>query len=187
MKKLLAILLTAALLVACLTACGGSGKSGKGAGNSSYDGAIELYIKYLTGEATKSQIKQIRPQFFWDAFNKTPDDIYEEMKEDPEYPMDMLKEYYGKDVKITYEIVDKELYDEEEMDEIRSGYTEYAETTSFSAKKLTKVYQMDLEITIKGAKAEDTLDASALLMEYSGQWYVWNCNLDNPYQYNYEY
>lgn len=84
-----------------MTACGGGGGGGISS-NSSYEGAIDLYIKYLTGEASKSEVKRLQPQFFWDMNDETPEEVYEDMKGDPEYPMEMLKNYYGKNVKITY-------------------------------------------------------------------------------------
>ena len=97
MKKLFALVLSAVLMVSCLAGCSSGGK--KSSGTNSKDSAIQLYIKYLTGEASKSEIKKMKPQYFWEISDESPEDIYEEMKEDPEYPMDMLKEYYGKNVK----------------------------------------------------------------------------------------
>lgn len=182
MKKIIAILLAAVLMVSCLAACGGGGK--KRSGSSSYDSAIQLYIKYLTGEATKSEIKMLKPSFFWDMSGEDPDDIYEEMKENPEYPMDMLKEYYGKNVKITYEIVDKESYSKEQLEEIRESVDSIAEhyKVSASGNKVTEYYEMELEIMVKGSEGEDTMDASASIMQYGGSWYIMDYDMDNPYQ-----
>lgn len=183
MKKIIAILLTAVLLLSCLAGCSSSGKKSSG-GSSSYDSAIQLYIKYLTGEASKSEIKKLKPQFFWDMSDESPDDIYEEMKEDPEYPMDMLKEYYGKNVKITYEILDKESYSKEQLEEIRESVDSIAEhyKVSASGNKVTEYYEMELEIMVKGSEGEDTMDARASIMQYGGSWYIMDYDMDNPYQ-----
>ena len=182
MKKLFALVLSAVLMVSCLAGCSSGGK--KSSGTNSKDSAIQLYIKYLTGEASKSEIKKMKPQYFWEISDESPEDIYEEMKEDPEYPMDMLKEYYGKNVKITYEIVEEESYSKDQLEEIRESIDTIAEhyEVSVSGKKLTAYCEMELEVTVKGSKNEDTMDASATIMQYGGSWYIMDYYMDNPYR-----
>jgi len=180
MKKLFAILLSAALMLTCLTACGGgSGGSGKG-GSSSYEAALDLYFKCMAGEASKAEFKKTKPDQHWSYIEQEEEgsleESYQAMQEEAADFMEEAEYEVGKNVKITYEVVDKEKLSDDQMEDYRENFDGLKEEygVNMSGNKLQAVYTLELEVTLKGSEGKESFVVEAEVLQYDGNWFITN-------------
>ena len=180
-KKLLIPVLTVVAVIAIIIAVValGGGKSG-GKGNT-YEDAIENYMNVsMLGKISKSSVKAVAPESYWEYYeDKTGDDFeeyYEELKEDLMDYEEELEDRFGKNIKFSYKITR-----EKELTKKKLGYiADYIEDTyDMDGDSLTAGYELDLEYVITGSEDDYEQEVEdAYVLQIDGQWYVANVDLD---------
>lgn len=104
--------------------------------------------------------------------DKSYDETLEKRLEDT---MDQLEDELGKDVKISYDITDKDKLSDRDLDDIKDILKK-----SYDAKgvKVTKGYELDIEYTAKGKKDDDDDDGKIVVVKIDGDWYLWAASFD---------
>ncbi|MFT3950515.1 MAG: zinc ribbon domain-containing protein [Oscillospiraceae bacterium] len=81
---------------------------------------------------------------------------------------DELEDKYGDDIKISYKVKDKDKMDKDDLDDLEDDYKDkYDEKV-----KITKGYELTLDVTIKGDDDKDTDDMDITVLKIDGDWYV---------------
>ncbi|MFA5658303.1 MAG: zinc ribbon domain-containing protein [Oscillospiraceae bacterium] len=103
------------------------------------------------------------PEFLADQMDSyIDDDAMEEM-------YDMLEDEYGKNIKISYKVTDKDKLDKGDLedyeDEIDDNYDEKV--------KVTAGYELEVEMKIKGKDDEDEDENDFVILKIDGDWCVY--------------
>ena len=194
MKKLLALLL-ALVMILSLAACGSedddddreSRKSKKSketteavkVESGSYEDAIELVLKLYTADLSKSDFEKMLPADFWAYMeseeNMTIDECYEMVADGMDEQYEYMEEMYGKDFKVTYEILNKEKAPEEDV----ADFLETMEDMyGLDADDFGDAYEIQFSATVSGSEGEDTQEMDMGFIEYKGQWYATDALLE---------
>lgn len=129
--------------------------------SSSYEEPIKNMIEGLS-EANSSKFLKAFPSFISDYMKDIFTDKYLETT------LKTAEEEYGKNVKMTYKITDKTEIDSDELKEM-----EEAVKTNFDKEiKITKGYELGIEVTTKGDDEEDTETDEMNVYEIDGNWYI---------------
>ena len=168
MKKFIAFMLLAALVLTAFVGC--SSSDGKDGGASGPDAAVKSYVStlYSNTDPSKSAVKSLKPAKMWEEAGNF-DDAYEEFLDERAYYIEMAAGEYGEDYKVTCEILSKEKMSAEELEEGREGFEEYY---GLDGKKLTEAYNVEFEITFKGSEGEESIIQNAIAYKYDGAWYA---------------
>lgn len=187
MKKLLCLLL-ALVMVLSFAACasdsdddgeskrskksketteGGTAKSG------SYEDAIELVLKLYTADLSKSDFEKMLPADVWtyleDEEGVTVDDCYDQVAGDMDGQYEYMEEMYGKNFKVTFEVVNKEKASEEDV----ADFLETMEDMyGLDADDFGDAYEIQFSATVSGSEGEDTQEMEMGFVEYKGNWYA---------------
>ena len=134
-----------------------------------YKKPIKDYVKAMNNHDTKKMLSVVLPEskmkelkkemkdsiIDWDAFLDKMDDSIEEAMEE-------LEDDYGKNVKFSAKILDKEKLKGDELEEIQEEYED-----EFDA-EIKKAYKLKVKMTIKGKKDEETDKASVYVVKVKG-------------------
>lgn len=170
-KKLLGIVAgaVAALLVVIIVLC--VALSGGG-----YKSAIDNYIDVaIRGKVNK--IEKLAPKAYWqyleDEMDVDIDDIKDEYKDNYDDIMDSLEDEYGKNVKVSYKVTDKDELSDKKLKNIQEGLKD---NYDIPKKSVTKGYKVDVDMTIKGKDDEDTDESTLYIVKIKGDWYICSQN-----------
>lgn len=145
-----------------------------------YKKPVEDYIKALNKCDTAKMLSVIVPEskmkelkkemkdsvIDWDALLDKMDDALEEVVEE-------LEDDYGKNIKFSVKITDKEKIKDDDFDELEE---EYEDTFDVEIKKACKV---NAEITIKGKDDKDTKETSLYVVKVKGDdWKIYGMDND---------
>lgn len=105
-----------------------------------------------------------------------PKDALEELDIDKDDVQDMLDEAldaaedeFGKNIKFKYKVTDKEKADKDALREYRT----YAKWFyGLEKSKITELWTIECEVTIKGADDKDTEEMNFIVFKYKGKWYL---------------
>ena len=141
-------------------------------GGSEPEDAVENYIDaYYNGDY--DAYVDIYPDEIWEYREKEYDSpMMDEDEYEEEYKEDMLvelEEEVGKNPRVSYEIIDKEELDEDELDEIRDNLNE---SYNLDKDDITAAYELEVKLTLKGDDGEDIQEGTLTVYEYDGDWYV---------------
>ena len=187
MKKFIALLL-ALVMVLSFAACaseddddGERRKSRKSkeateeaaAESGSYEDAIELVMKLYTADLSKSDFEKMLPADVWtyleDEEGMTVDDCYDLVAGDMDEQYEYMEEMYGKNFKVTFEVVNKEKASEEDM----ADFLETMEDMyGLDADDFGDAYEIEFSATVSGSEGEDTQEMEMGFVEYKGVWYA---------------
>lgn len=141
--------------------------------------AVKNYIKGNFNGDWKAYVK-CQPDEVWEymeeEYDLDMDEREEQFEENWDDRIDDLEDEYGRNVKVTYKIVDKDKMDEDDLDDIRDNYKDRYD---IAKRDITAGYELDVEVTIKGREDEDTEDATFNVYKLGGKWYVYNVEFDN--------
>lgn len=107
---------------------------------------------------------------------KKDDDKIEEMEEAMEKTKELLKDRYGKNVKMSYKILDKEKIDKDDIEDYEDDYNdaieEYNEENDTKLKdvKISKGYKLEVKYIIKGKDDKDSNISSVTVLKINGKW-----------------
>lgn len=96
------------------------------------------------------------------------DSVKEYFEEQAEKFTDQLEEEYGKDLKISYKIEDKDELSNKKLKDIKDSL----KAQGAKNVKVTKGYELDLEIKIKGDDDDDEDDLEIIVAKVNGQWCI---------------
>lgn len=169
--KITAILAMLMMSMVVLTGCGKDEKKSEnkdGIDESSMTAPIEYALKGLNNVDSGAYLKAL-PTLIVKEFD---DEDIKDMKESlNEYQHDRA-ETYGEDVKITYEITEKEKIEDEDLKEL----AEYLKGTYNDASKeeldFTEGYECQVNFKIEGSKDSTTKTKSISIYKISGKWYI---------------
>lgn len=166
--KLIAILIVMVMSMCALSGCGNN-QNGKEEKNkeSTEDAAIELPIKNMVEgllETNSEKFISAFPPFYSGSLGELFNN--EALKT----ALDTSTEEYGENIKMTYEITNKTQIEEskiEEMEkEVKESYNQDVD--------ITKGYELEVKITTKGDKAEDTETDAFEIYQIDGNYYLLN-------------
>ncbi len=168
MKKLLALVLS---LVMIFSLVGCSDKKDEKEDKDSPATAVKNYVDVmLKGNAKK--LKSLAPAEFWeyleDEEDLTLDDCTERFEEGYEMTQEYLKEEFGDDYKISHKVNGKEELSEKKLAKIADGLNE---NYGISTKKVTKAYEMEVEVSIKGSDDDDEVELTLIVAKIGSKWY----------------
>lgn len=139
-----------------------------------YKKAIDNYLDVMAKGNVK-KIEKIAPKEYWEYLEDEEDldidELIEELEEDWEDQEEEIEEQYGKRVKISYKVTKKK----EVTKKVLKGIAEAIEEKyDIDSKKVTKVYDIKVKVTIKGSEDEDTDSSKLSVAKIGGSWYVIN-------------
>ncbi len=164
-KKFLGILLGAVagvivIIVALCLIFGGS-----------YEKAIDKYIDatyYGDMDAALEMIPGDALDEMLDAYDMTKKEFKEQMKEEWESEEEDLEDEFGKNIKVSYKVIDEEEMDEDDLDDLKDMLKEMG----VSKKSVSKAYEIEVEFTIEGDDDEDTVEEDFTAVKIDGEWYL---------------
>lgn len=150
--------------------------------NGGYKSAINNYIGLFEGKSSK--IEKIAPEEYWDyyeeQYDKSVKDIVKLYEDSWESREEELEEEYGKHIKISYDITDKEELDKNDL---RDLATKLKDKWGIKKKNIKEAYELEIELKIKGSEDEDIQDLSCIAVKINGSWYL--CNNNGYFLFNY--
>lgn len=185
MKKLLCLLLALVMLLsfaACASDSDDDGESkrskksketteGGTAKSGSYEDAVDLVVKLYTGDLSKKDLEKMLPADVWeyleDEEGLTIDDCYDQV--DIDEMREYMEEQYGKNMKITYEILGKEKASDDDIEEFLETMEEMY---GLDPEDFGDAYEIEFTITVSGSEYEDSEEVEFGFIEYKGNWYV---------------
>ena len=160
MKKVLLLLVVCVAFLA--TACGSSEGGSSNKSSRTVENLLDSYIKGITTPDVEI-IKDIFPPFYikFAESNLT--------KENLQASLDLAKEEYGDDLKVTYNITKTIKLTEEELKEVNETMKTYYNADT----EATECYKYEGTITFKGSKSEDSDPISNMgYCKFDGSWYL---------------
>lgn len=117
---------------------------------------------------------------YWNAIAKTNVDKYmsafpeeytedwddDDVEDNLEDMLDNLKDVYGRNIKISIKVLDKEKYDEDELEDLRDSIEWY----DLDDDELTAAYRIALKVTFKGSKDKGSNIVTFIVIKYDGKW-----------------
>lgn len=105
-------------------------------------------------------------------FSAFPEEIIEALEDEDmdeyiEGMLEMLEEEYGK-IKITYEVVDEDELDEDDLDDLR----EMMEELDMDGDDITEAWEIEVEAILETSDDEEDADFGFVVFKYNGKWYL---------------
>ncbi len=162
--KLIAIFALLILSMQMLTGC----EIGKFNSKKDQEKAVEAYE-----EPIRNMIEGLSETNSGKLLNAFPDFITEYMKdiytnEFLESTLDKAKEEFGANIKLSYKITDKKDLEEKDLKQVEESIKKNFDKEI----KITKGYEVEVEVTTKGDEAEDTEKDAFKVYEVDGKWYI---------------
>lgn len=163
--KLIMVVIAMVLCVSILAGCDSNKEEDKKSENNVADTSMEAPIENLIKgleSANSQKVLRAFPPFISDNITEIYTDEYlqETLKE--------TEEEYGKNIKMSYEIVNKTEISQDELDrEEKNVETNFGEAVEFG-----KGYKVEVKITTKGDNREETLNDVFDVYELDGKWYI---------------
>lgn len=139
---------------------------------SGYKKAIDNYIKFM-GEGNAKVISKMIPadalKYLEDEEDFDLDEYKEQYEEMYESRLESLEDEYGKNIRFSYKVTDKDELSEKKLNALRDNLKD---NYDIAKKDVKKAYEVELELTIKGKDDKDTNDAELIVVKIGGSWYV---------------
>lgn len=173
--KIFAILIVMAISMCVLTGCGEDNKESSSKSSKKNDteivesmgNDIEQPIKYMVEglvETNSSKFIKAFPPFISSSMGELFDD--ETLKN----ALESSTSEYGENIKMSYEVTGKEELDQSKLEEMEKTVKEsYNQTVD-----ITKGYELEVKITTKGDKAEDSETDIFEVYQIDGAYYILN-------------
>lgn len=145
-----------------------------------YKKPIGNWLKAIEDKDPKTAVKTI-PEFQYDYLKKQIkdsdkyDDVEDYFKESLEESLDGLEEDYGKKIKLSYKIIDKEKLDDDDLKDIKKDYKERYDEKGVD---VSKGYEVDVEVKIKGKDDKDEEDVTFTVVKVNGDWVIYDVDGD---------
>lgn len=140
---------------------------------SAYKRPIDDQMDMLVGKASKTQVKRMYPTEVWEYYEEEWDmdfeDQYEEYEDGVDDIQDELEDEYGKNVKVSYKVTDKDEWDEDDLDELRDRLHD---TYGIKKKSIKKAFEVEVDMTIKGSEDKDNEETTFDVVKIGNTWYL---------------
>ena len=165
MKRIIASVLALVMCFA-LAACGKEKDSEKG----SYKDAIENLIA-VTYELKSAKIKDLAPKDVWDCLLEAEDVTMDDVKEafEDTYSKERYEKQFGSNFKASYDILEKEKVDSDELDDFKD-YVE--EEFGISGSKVKSGYSLEVEFTLEGSEDSTSFEQECYAVQIGSDWYL---------------
>lgn len=158
----IAVALVLVIVLICVFAGGGS----------SYSKALDNYFAVM-GKGETKKIEALAPPEYWeyleDEEDQDMDDVIDSFEDYWDEYSDYMEDEYGKNIKISYEILDEKELSEKKLEGIGEALED---TYDIDAKDVTAGYDLELEVTIKGSEDDDSEETEMSVVKINGDWYV---------------
>lgn len=138
---------------------------------SSVNKAVKNYQAVLNGNAGK--IASLAPSQYWKYWKEEEDitkaDVKKEFKELYEDGKEEMEEIYGKNVKYTVKVTEKDKMSKKDLKEIADQLEDNYEIDD---KKVKAGYELECEMTIKGKEDDEEIETTLYAVKISGKWYL---------------
>lgn len=136
-----------------------------------YKGALKDYfgaIEDKDGKAyAKSQMSDDMIDYMMDEEDIDKDDFYDGYKAGTKSTYNALKEEFGSGIKISFDVTDKEKIEKDKLEVYEAFLLETIEDI-----KVSKGYEVELEIEVEGKDDDETFDADAVMLKVNGDWII---------------
>lgn len=144
--------------------------------SNSYKKAIDNYLDVLIrGQADK--IEKLAPKEYWeyyeDEYDTDLNDIVDSFENTYEYLSEALEKEYGKNIKVSYKITDKNELSDKKLSVIRDTLKD---DYGIAKKSVSKAYKVEIKMTIKGSDDKDTEETDLIVVKIGSGWYI--CDAD---------
>ncbi len=134
-----------------------------------YEKPIKNFCEGIEKGSFKTMMKAF-PEYITDQM----EDYYgDEMDEMMESLVESLEDEYGKRIKISYKVKDKDKLDKDDVkeleDDVRYIYDEKV--------KIKEAYEIDVELKIKGSEDSDKDKSSITVIKIGSNWYLYDRSL----------
>lgn len=137
-----------------------------------YTTALDNYIAVnCYGKADK--IEFLAPKEYWDYYEEQNDkslaDLKEQFEDNWDDMQDMMEDEYGKNIKVSYKVVDEDKISDRKMKKIADALED---TYDIDANSVKEGYNIDVEMTIKGSEDDDETETTFNVIKIGGRWYL---------------
>lgn len=140
-----------------------------------YKSAIDNYLD-VTVRGKAAKIDDLAPKAYWDWYEDENDeslkDIKEEYKDNWDDMKDTLEDEYGKRVRVSYKIKDKDKLSKKKVELIAEALNDQYDIREKSVKK---AYELEVEMKIKGSEDGDEEESNLTVIKIGTKWYVASC------------
>ena len=141
-------------------------------GNTGYKTALDNYVAVMNGNAKK--VEKLMPKEYWEYLEEEDgqelDDIIDDFEDDYKDLVDEWEDEYGKNPKVSYEIEEAEKMDKDDVEDMAEALEE--KYSFIDDKDVKQAYEVEIELTIKGRKDDDSDDMDVLCVKIGSGWYL---------------
>ena len=142
--------------------------SGNGGMTKPIDTLIDVGFK---GKIEK--ITDLAPEEYWeyleDEYDVDIDDILDQAEEGLDDTLENLEDEYGDNIRVSYKVEKKKQLSDKKAKGIAEAL---ADEYDLDEDDFGDVYELDLEMTIKGSEDDDEDEAEFTVIKYKGKWYA---------------
>lgn len=145
-------------------------------GGGSYKTPLNNIVKvYNKGDG--DALEDLMPPYYDDISEALGDLMDVDFDEEAQDIRDEFEDEFGEDAKISYEIIDKEKLDDDELDDYNamSSLTSLMSDKKASKYEITKAYQLTVKFTLEGEDDDETEKMDLVVGKMDGEW----CLLDD--------
>lgn len=129
---------------------------------SGYKKPLDNFVKGFNKEDAKYLVK-VYPEIYVEEY--LDEDKLEESLEDV---LEELEDKYGKNIKLKYKVTDKEKVDKDDLEDLEEDYEDRLDETI----KISKGYELEVDVTVKGKKKERTKEMDIVVLKMDGEWAI---------------
>ncbi len=139
-------------------------------------GGYKKALKKNMAMSFKGQVKhmeKLAPKEVWEYIEDEADmdikDLQEEYEDSWDDIEDSLEDEYGKNIRASFKITDKDKVDKDDLKEIKDSLKD---NYDIAKKDVKKAYELEVDITVKGKDDEDTEDVDLYAVKIGSKWYI---------------
>lgn len=137
-----------------------------------YKSALNNFVDVMNGDASK--LEKVMPNEYWEymdeEYNKELDDYVEEFEDEYDDYVKELRGEFGKNIKFSYEIEEAEKMDKDDVEDLAEGLAD--EFSYIDEDDVKEAYEVEMEMTIKGSKDDDSIEMDVLCVKIGSGWYL---------------
>lgn len=137
-----------------------------------YKSSLNNFIDMMNGDTSKVEL--VMPKDYWeymdDEFDKDLDDIIDNFEDELKDLQKEQKSTFGKNIKYSYTIEEAKKVDKDDVKDIAEALAESYEFVDED--DVTEAYEVEIELTIKGSKDDDSDDMEFVCVKIGSGWYL---------------
>lgn len=137
-----------------------------------YKSSLNNFVDMMNGDTSK--VEKVMPKEYWvymdEEKDKDLDDIIDDFEDNLKDMQKEMKREYGKNIKYSYTIEEATKVDKDDVEEIAAALAE--DYTFIDEDDVTEAYEVEIELTIKGSKDDDSDDMEVVCVKIGSGWYL---------------